>query len=268
MSQYDESSIEKIEQEEIKKAEQQRLEKDRIAEEKRLAEERRKAYEKNQEKIRKDSEARRQANKDSQENARINRENLMKGDRAYIGGEDVIPYHERIKELEGRELEQELEKSQKSFDQKRMAIAYAKSGNEKVIEKHDKFKSNYEELQKINLRIEQTKDRATLKKLHERRKELEKEIQRENRVFREKPKLFDSKEKRERLDQKYQGKLQDKMQELTKAKDHAEKAIAQLKNNDNEQNYQEYEKSIREQVQQRVKERADLTNTKAHGRGR
>ncbi len=291
MSQYDENGTIKAEQEAIKKHEEQerlakqekelqtaekvRIEKDRQIEEGRLADERQKAYEKNQEEIRKDSERRRQQDKDRkelskhQEEVRVNREELMKADRVYQGGEKVIPMQNRIKELDGRELQEELKNTQKAFERQLMARAYGNDGNQRAIEKHDHFKGKLEEWQKVNRSIEQTKDRATLQKLHAKRDGIEKEIEKEHRVGRERPKFFDGRDKRQQLDRDYEGKLQDKMKELTKGKGEAEKSMAYSKSNDNEnQDYKEYENSIREKVQQRMQEQADKSHTHSLGRGR
>lgn len=256
MSQQEENATQKAEQEAIIKNEKQRLEKDRITEEKRLADEQQRAYEKNQEEVRKDSERRRQTDKDRkelskhQEEVRVNREELMKADRVYKGGQKVIPMHNRIKELDGRELQEELKNTQKAFERQLMARAYGNDGNQKAIEKHDHFKGKYEELQKVNRSIEQTKERATLKKLNAKREGIEKEIEKEHRVGRERPKIFDRKDKRQQLDREYQDRLQDKMKDLTKGKDEAIKSIAESKNQG--QDYRQQEEAVKERVQERL----------------
>lgn len=65
MKKYDENETITVEQEIIKQHEKQRIEKDRLIEEKRLSDERAKEYQKTQERLKKESEERRKKQRDN-----------------------------------------------------------------------------------------------------------------------------------------------------------------------------------------------------------
>lgn len=268
MSQQETNATQRAEQEAFRKNEQQRLEKDRMTEDKRLAEERQQAHDKNQEEIRKDSERRRQTDKDRkefakhQEEVRINREESIRAEKLHQEqeqGEEVKPMQSRTPQ--SQEL-RDLSNVQKAFERQIKVNAHIEAEYQRAIDKHDHFKGKFEDWHKTNINMTLTRNKVEREKLHQKREGIEKDIEREYRIVREKPKFFDGKGKRAELDQDYQDKLQDKMKELAKGKDEAVKSLDESKNKG--QDYRQQEEAVRERVNERLE---NMRNSRSHDIG-
>ncbi len=270
LRQQEEKTLADEKAKELQNHEKQRLEKDRLTEEKRLAEERQNDYERNQEEIKKDSERRRQADRDRKEQQR-QQEDLRKAQ------EELKRIENEQKALEQKEMEEPKKKSehipqsqelmdlantQTMFERQIRAESQVKAEYNRAIEKHDTFKEKVETLDKLNKSIEQTKDKVLLTKYKANKESLEKDIERDYGISKEKPKFLQSKEKKAEVERDYRDKLQDKMNGFAKDKEYAVKSLEESKQN---RDYLGYEQSIRDKVPEKVNGR-NQTQTNSRGR--
>ena len=264
---------------EIEKHEKQRLENDRQNEEKRLSEESHKDYERNQKEIQKDSDRRRETDRSQREAREIakQQDDLRKAQEEIKRIQDEQSHEQQGKYLDQSKSKEQIPQSQElrdlantqtGFERQIRAQSQVNAEYTRMIEKHDSFKDKVDTLEKINKGMEQTKDKGLMKKYQANKENLERDIERDYGISKEKPKLFQSKDKKNEIEKEYKGKLQEKVQEFAKGKDYAVESLSENKNvmgKDNGRHDQIIREKVQEKVQERIKTQA---NTQSQGRGR
>jgi len=288
MKEFDENSTSRAEQETIRKQqeqqkvedksreqeqnEKQRIGRDRQTEDKRLAEERQKEYERNQKELQKSSDRRREADKERKEQQRQAEE--MRKVQEDLKREQAVQEHQRAREQERKQTEahkehipqsqelMDLANTQTGFERQIRAQSQTNVKNGHIVENHDYLKGKVDTLKKLDISMAECNDKALMRKYQATKDGIEQDIAREYKIYNGKPKMFQSKAKTQQIETEYRGKLQDKLQVLSRDKDQAIQSLAECKGT---QEYARREHAIREKVQERLKTQE---HTQTQGRSR
>ena len=171
------------------------------------------------------------------------------------------------KEKEYRPQSEEL-RDLHNTEKKYNAIIHGKSQadlkDQEKIKNYNYLKERAEMLNKVNKNIAECKDKQMLDKLNARKEKLEEDIKRNYKIEKPKSKLFQSKEKTKQIEFEYQNRIENRLNELGKQKEAAEKNIAERQ--PNKISYKEHEKMIRPRVQEKLKEQ-EKAQEKLKGQG-
>ena len=255
---------EERENQEEQKNEKERIGKDTQKETKRLEEERKKETERIQKENEKASEKRRQTDRDRKEQKQLQEELKARAEMEQAmnraNEEPLRGGYTSTKadaQNRARKMELDIKHRKDGSKEERWGEAWkdhfkATQGKQdyyKTIEKHDTLEVKTEQLDKLNKSIEKTNDKTMIKKYQTTKEGIEKDIERDYGISKEKPKFMQSKDKTRAQEKDYREKLQGKLQNLSEEK---EQAIETLKKYQPQKNIKA-EKSVQDKGKDKLK---------------
>lgn len=270
MSEYDERIISHTEQEMLKKKQEelkleekqkeqeqqvkQRNQKDKQSEEIRFSEERQKEYERTQKEI----------------NAQqINRENIRKAQEELKNNQSKREPESKRTEFKNKEQVSQsqelmdLANLQRGFETQIKVTSQVKAEYRQMIEKHDYLKDKVDTLDKLEKSIAECKDKALMKKYKATKEGIEQDIGRETGIYRDKPKLFQSKARTKNKNIEYRDRLNDRLQYLGEQKKYAEKSLAEYNTPQKEVDFTAHKSAIQGRVQEHAKAQEHDTTSRS-----